>query len=233
MLSTWQWIQSAGPIMLLLGGLSVLSLSLILLKAWQFFVLRAGARTFIDRALDAWQRGNVEQARQVLAGVPNPIAPLLETVIDSRREQTLPDALLREECQRQGSNALHRLRGHMKTLEVIAAISPLLGLLGTVVGIIAAFQALGGTGQANPVALSQGIWTALLTTAAGLAVAIPTVVALSFFEQIIERFTRNMEDGVTRALLLQVPDNVAQIPQATAADAFGSARANPRVSRAI
>ncbi|HET9680031.1 MAG TPA: MotA/TolQ/ExbB proton channel family protein, partial [Gammaproteobacteria bacterium] len=229
MLTILQWIQNAGPIMLVLGGLSVLSLSLILLKVWQFFMLRVEARAFIAQALHAWRRGDLSQVRHTLEGTPNPIAPVLQTVITSRQESALPEDLLREECQRQGSNALHRLRGCMKMLEVIAAISPLLGLLGTVIGIIEAFQALGGAGQTNPAVLAQGIWKALLTTAGGLAVAIPTVVALSAFERVIERFTRNLEDAVTRALLLQPHGNVAHIPQS----AEKTARASSRVSSAV
>ncbi|WP_346348176.1 MULTISPECIES: MotA/TolQ/ExbB proton channel family protein [unclassified Sulfitobacter] len=93
----------------------------------------------------------------------------------------LPDQLAREEVTRLAAHELAVLRGGLRPLELIATIAPLIGLLGTVLGMIEAFQALETSGgQADPSALAGGIWEALLTTAAGMA--IPAAVALSWFE---------------------------------------------------
>ena len=82
---------------------------------------------------------------------------------------------------------------------MIATTAPLLGLLGTVVGMIDAFQALQEAGsRADPAALAGGIWEALLTTAAGMAVAIPAGVALTWFESIAARLQGDMETAATR-----------------------------------
>ena len=94
---------------------------------------------------------------------------------------------------------LASLRSHLRTLEVIATLSPLLGLLGTVLGMIEAFRQLEISGnQIDPGILSGGIWQALLTTALGLGVAIPVVLAHSWLERKVDRCRHNMEDAVTR-----------------------------------
>ncbi|HEX7025688.1 MAG TPA: MotA/TolQ/ExbB proton channel family protein, partial [Gammaproteobacteria bacterium] len=109
------------------------------------------------------------------------------------------DELAREEVQRIAGVQLFKLRGGLRVIEVIASLSPLLGLLGTVLGMIAAFQQLEAAGsQVNPAVLSGGIWEALLTTAAGLVVAIPAIIALNFFEQRIQRIRQQMEDAGTQ-----------------------------------
>ena len=91
-------------------------------------------------------------------------------------------------------------------IERIATAAPLIGLLGTALGMIEAFQALETTGtRADPAALAGGIWEALLTTAAGMAVAIPASAALSWFESIADRLRLSMEDVATRVLARPVP----------------------------
>ena len=81
---------------------------------------------------------------------------------------------------------------HNRTLELIGLIAPLLGLLGTILGMITAFKALQSSGaQADPAVLAGGIWEALLTTAFGLAVAIPAIVAFNLSENRIDRLREN------------------------------------------
>ena len=115
---------------------------------------------------------------------------------------TLPDASAREETARVAKKELADAATGLRALELIATIAPLLGLLGTVLGMIAAFQALQEAGNnADPALLAGGIWEALLTTAAGMAVAIPASVALTWFEAVIDRIRRDVEDNATRLFL--------------------------------
>ena len=94
---------------------------------------------------------------------------------------------------------LAQARTGLRGLELAVTIGPLLGLLGTVTGMIGAFQALQVAGaQADPATLAGGIWQALLTTAAGMAVAIPAQIALSGFEAVVDRLRHDMEDAATR-----------------------------------
>jgi len=119
--------------------------------------------------------------------------------ISLKSQATIADTLIREEVMRIAKRQLALLKSHLRILEVIASLSPLLGLLGTVLGMITAFQQLQHAGtQVDPSVLSGGIWEALLTTAAGLMVAIPTVIALNYLEHKIERFKLALEDLMTQ-----------------------------------
>ncbi|MCY4259980.1 MAG: MotA/TolQ/ExbB proton channel family protein [Rhodobacteraceae bacterium] len=100
-----------------------------------------------------------------------------------------------------GKTILAEANAHLRIFELIATIAPLLGLFGTVLGMIAAFQALQDSGsQADPAVLAGGIWEALLTTAAGMAVAIPATIALTCFEGIIEHLELDLENIASDAL---------------------------------
>ncbi|WP_386679152.1 MotA/TolQ/ExbB proton channel family protein [Loktanella sp. R86503] len=120
----------------------------------------------------------------------------------ARQDPDLDDVAAREETARVARASLEQARSGLRALELIATIAPLLGLLGTVLGMIGAFQALQQTGtRADPAALAGGIWEALLTTAAGMAVAIPASVALTWFESVVDRLRFDMEDTATRIFL--------------------------------
>ena len=98
---------------------------------------------------------------------------MLGCAIRGSLRRDLSEAMVREEVARLAGDRLEGLRAYLRPLEVIAGVAPLLGLFGTVLGMISAFQQLEQAGsQVNPAVLSGGIWEALLTTAVGLAVAI-------------------------------------------------------------
>ena len=116
----------------------------------------------------------------------------------------------REETTRIARGELARLREGLRALELIATIAPLIGLLGTVLGMIEAFQALQATGaRADPSVLAGGIWEALLTTAAGMAVAIPAAAALTWFESVADAVQAEMEDLATR-IFTHLPPRAAE-----------------------
>lgn len=193
------YLAAGGPVVAVLALLSVIALAIVLLKCWQFWQVRIGERGFVDAALAAWRAGRAEDALDSLAGQRNPIARTLEVALQGRR-QGVPEATVREEAARVGAWHLSELRGYLRPLELIGTLSPLLGLLGTVLGMIEAFRALETAGnRVDPAVLSGGIWEALLTTAVGLIVAIPAVAAFNWLERRIERLHEDMQDALTRA----------------------------------
>jgi biopolymer transport protein ExbB len=120
---------------------------------------------------------------------------------------------------RVAKQCLARARAGLRPLELIATIAPLLGLLGTVLGMISAFQALQEAGaRADPSMLAGGIWEALLTTAAGMAVAIPASVAATWFESITDRLRLEMEDIGTRIFQTARAQETTQVPSGLAAE---------------
>jgi biopolymer transport protein ExbB len=112
------------------------------------------------------------------------------------------EAVMREEIETLGGHELNRARRGLRSLDAIAHLSPLLGLLGTVLGMIEAFIQLEGAGtQVDVGLLAGGIWEALVTTAAGLAVAIPALAALNALEGMVERMREEMVQLAARAVV--------------------------------
>ncbi len=191
--------EAGGPVMLVLAGLSVVALAIVLLKLSQFARLGLWRRRAVATALALWHDGRPVQALAVLDSCRHPVARPLAVVMDARMRRCAEDRLLREEVERVAGAELDDLRSYVPALELIATISPLLGLFGTVLGMIDAFRQLEqAAGGVDPAVLSGGIWEALLTTAAGLAVAIPATFAVHWLDRTIDRVARDMEDAVTR-----------------------------------
>lgn len=194
-----QTAGDGGPVLMVLALLSVAAMTIVLVKLWQFARLRIGARQPVDQALTLWFRHQPREAIAVLAGQRQPGARLVHRAMTGLEAPGNDETLLREELTRFGLQLLERLRGGLRALEVIATLSPLLGLLGTVLGMIEAFRQLEQAGsQVDPSILSGGIWQALLTTAMGLSVAIPVVMLHAWLERKVDAHGHRMDDAVTR-----------------------------------
>ncbi|HEY7883451.1 MAG TPA: MotA/TolQ/ExbB proton channel family protein [Cellvibrionaceae bacterium] len=191
-------LQTGGPVVMLLIAMSVIALAIVLVKLMQFRALRIGRRKSATRALLHWQAGKPDLALVEAAACPNPTAQALAQAIRGK-QRNLPEHKVREEVLRYGSDVLFHLRRGLRPLEVIGSLAPLLGLLGTVLGMIKAFQQLQAAGnQVNPAILSGGIWEALLTTAVGLCVAIPVVALLNWLERRVDHLAHEMDNIVTQ-----------------------------------
>ena len=181
-----------GPVSMILIGVSVIALTIILAKFWQFGAAQIGNLRAAHDALRLYREGHPDDALAVAAGSENPAATALAWAIRGQR-RALPEATVREEVMRYGADTLESLRTGFRALETIASLAPLLGLFGTVLGMIEAFREMEQAGhQVNPAVLSGGIWEALLTTAVGLGVAIPIVVALGWLERRVDRLAHAM-----------------------------------------
>lgn len=193
------FLSRGGPTLWIIAALSVLTLALVLWKLWRLTLAGAWSGGATQQALIAWTRGDGDGALQHLTSRRSLRANLARHAMQARMDASLTDAQAREETARYARAGLTEARAGLRALELIATTAPLLGLLGTVLGMIEAFQALQETGnRADAGALAGGIWEALLTTAAGMAVAIPAGVALVWFESLCERLQTDMEDTATR-----------------------------------
>jgi len=174
-------LDLGGPVIAILLTLSVLSLAVILYKLWQFQALGVGRHSQIDAALRAWDAQEVNAAEDALARSRNHLAAVLTEALRS-------GPAMKSRLVAMTEDRLAQVTRGFRLLDAIAQIAPLLGLFGTVLGMIDAFRALQAAGNSvDPSVLAGGIWVALLTTAAGLAVAMPTSLALTFFESRAER----------------------------------------------
>ncbi|GAA0602961.1 MotA/TolQ/ExbB proton channel family protein [Caenispirillum bisanense] len=197
-------LSAGGPIMYVLAALSVIAAAVIIVKLLQLAALRPWATGAVRRALHLWRTGRGRDALPALDKTRSPVAQVLRVALETRLDPNVSETAAREEAERVAGLHLDRLAGGLRLLAAIAALSPLLGLLGTVIGMIDAFQALENAGsRVDPSILSGGIWVALLTTAAGLVVAIPAAAAHQWLEGIVERTGRAMEDAATQVFTQQ------------------------------
>ncbi len=195
--SAYQLLERGGPVVAVIGVLSVVSLAVIFLKGFQFFTLGIGRGGGIEAALASWFEQDRELALSRLARKRNPAAKVLRHSM-SGLSRGIGEAFVREDAERVALGYLASLRRYLRVLESTAQIAPLLGLFGTVLGMMSAFQVLHSSGaDTDPAALAGGIWVALITTCVGLAVAIPASFALYWFESRIDREKAFIESSQT------------------------------------
>lgn len=202
--ATWQTIfdfaAKGGPIVLFLLALSVLATAVVLLKLWQFAWSGVGRTGHAEKGLRLWLSGERERALSEVKGRRNPTARVVWFGMRGIQNGA-SEAHLREDVERIALGELANLRSYMRVLDSTVQLAPLIGLFGTVIGMIYAFQALQDAGtEADPTVLAGGIWVALMTTAVGLAVAIPTAFFNYWLEGRIEREQQAMEAALTSLL---------------------------------
>lgn len=190
-------LTAGGPIVLVLLVLSVCSLALIGAKLFQFRGTLAGEPTR-ENAYEMWAKGDKTAAIHMLETGTTPTDRIALAAMKGT-EAARGRKVLEAELEWRGNYEVARMQQHISLLELVAMISPLLGLLGTVLGMIQSFQELAlAEGAANASLLAAGIWQALLTTAAGLLVAIPAAVAAALLNGRVERVAQQIEANVGR-----------------------------------
>jgi biopolymer transport protein ExbB len=206
------FLDMGGAAMYAIAALSVFVLALILWKLWSLWRVGAfsGGRV-TERAVALWEAGDRQGAIALLQGRRSARARVvlaaMRAAMDARLERPAAEAATEQVARAALADAAAGLR----FLDLAASVGPLLGLLGTVTGMIAAFQGLAAAGvRADTATLAGGIWEALLTTAAGMAVAIPAMIAQHWFEAVIESLRHAMEDGATRVFVAQ--DRARAVP---------------------
>lgn len=199
-----QFLTVGGPVVWIHLAMSFVLLTIVLLKLWQFAaagMFSARARRRAERIVANWEKGDAQNALAEARSAHDPQTGLLHSAIEHLHQHTLQGKALGAELGRQAAQTMASLRANLHTVELIAGLAPLLGLLGTVLGMIEAFQAMEAAGrQVDPSTLSGGIWQALLTTAVGLIVAMPAIVAHNWMSGRIERFATHTDDRLQRVL---------------------------------
>jgi len=197
-MSLWQVFLSGGPVMWPILFCSIFALAIALEKFWHLHKINIDTQDFLNKILDKMKRHDIKEALQVCDNTKSPIANILKAGIlkyDRPRPQiveAIEDASLYE---------IPRLEKNLTALATIAHVSPLLGLLGTVTGMVRCFQVIQAKATTfhpvSPGDLAGGIWEALLTTVAGLIVAIPTFVAYNYLVSRINHYILEMEKAST------------------------------------
>jgi len=200
-------LESGGPVVAILLLLSIFVSATILIKLWQFMRMGIGGRNRSEKAIQAWLCGQRAQALNLLEDSNNPVQLVLAHAMRGLLNYPEEEGRIREDVERIALQQMTRLQAYLRAIEATVQVAPLLGLFGTVLGMIGAFRALQSAGaEADPAILAGGIWVALLTTAVGLAIAIPAALVLYWFEGIVERQQQAMEAALTSILTHRLTD---------------------------
>jgi biopolymer transport protein ExbB len=169
---------------------SILAAAIIIERLWTLQPARVVPRDLARRVWDLVSRDQLtpQSLQELRAG--SPLGQILAAGLVNRQ---LDRAVMKEGIEDTGRHVVHELERYLNTLGTIAAISPLLGLLGTVTGMIRTFSALTLGGVGDPAALAGGISESLVTTAAGLMVAIPALIAYRYLRGRIDALVVQME----------------------------------------
>ena len=197
-------LAKGGPVVYILLALSVYVLSIIIYKMHVLSKVNFFRFDVTQDSLTMWLDNKKEDAYKAISKDIHPQKEVVSFTMYHLLKNNITQAkerYLREEVLRLSQERLEYYDSNLDTLKVIAMVAPLLGLLGTVFGMIDAFQQMEMAGNnINPSTLSGGIWEALLTTAVGLSVAIPTVLFESYFRATNEKLKINIEHSVTKLL---------------------------------
>lgn len=199
-----QLLVKGGPVMIPIIMLSVYTLWVIILKIIQFNIVRPLKLRYVSSVIALLKNGEVERAKKLIADQKGPVARVMEVTINLLQDEKLSKERFESEVERVGATEMRQLESHLRGLEMSGTISPLLGLLGTVIGMVKAFAQLAASAaNANPASLAGGIWEALITTVGGLIVAVPAVAAYYIIDGYVERVRGAMRDSATQVLLLE------------------------------
>ncbi len=198
---------------------SLVAVTIFLERMFYLKNIKTKNKKFILRIKDLVKRGNIESAISACRKNSTPLAKIILAGLmkfDQGKEE------IKAAIEDSANQEVPLLEGNLPVLSTVANVAPLLGLLGTVLGMIQSFNVITSMGVGDPKVLAGGISVALLTTAFGLTVAIPTVVAYNYLSRRVEKIIREMEGSCTELLdllvsqenngnkLVQEQDNIVQ-----------------------
>jgi biopolymer transport protein ExbB len=183
-------VKAGGPVMVPIILASIIAAAIFLERLWTLQQRRVLPAELTDKVWK-WVEQRQIQDKHILALQQNsPLGKILAAGLANRHRDR---SIIKEAIEDTGRHVVHELERFIGMLGTIASISPLLGLLGTVVGMIRTFNAIQTQGVGDPAALGGGIAEALITTAAGLTVAIPSLLAYKYLRGRVETLVVQME----------------------------------------
>ncbi len=179
---------------------SLIGLGVIIAKAWTLAVAHRHTNSVIERVGEAAQAGRVDEAAEIAAATPGPAAAILLAGLRRVRRASVNEGEIEQAISTTGAIELSFLERGLVILATVANVAPLMGFLGTVAGMILAFDSIAMSGDVDPATVAGGIKIALLTTAAGLTIAIPVNIGYNYFVTRIDRLIVDMEESTQKIL---------------------------------
>ena len=193
----WETLSQGGIIMIPLAACSVLALWVVLERAWKLRRNQVVVPEIVRVIEGLREPTDIPRAREICRLHPGPFSTIVQVALDNHamsREE------IRERVEDQGRQEIATLERGLGALETVAGIAPLLGLLGTVLGMIQVFEIVSRQGAGQAQSLSGGIAEALITTATGLCIGIPALVFYNYFSGKAERLVLDLEAHTNRLI---------------------------------
>jgi biopolymer transport protein ExbB len=192
-----KFMALGGPLMWLILGLAVVAVAVFLERWLSLHRAHINTTDFINGIRNILRRGNINEALSLCEETPGPVPPVIKAGIDNR-ERSREE--IREAMLDVGHSESARLERRLVVLATIAQVAPLIGFLGTVMGMIQMFREIQQATLPSPGQLAGGVWTALLTTAGGLIVAVPAYIAYNFLVTRVQHLVLDMECAANEML---------------------------------
>jgi len=193
------FISKGGILIFPIMFLSIIALAIFLERIFTLRLQRYAPKAFLDSLYELLRDRKLKEARILAQQNTSSVSMIAREVLDN---VDLPLSRLMETAEEAGRSQAKRYERYLASLQAIASISPLLGLLGTVIGMIKTFVVISSKGVGDAQALAGGISEALVTTAAGLSVAIPTIVFFYIVRHRSENVTLEVEKAVSKMINL-------------------------------
>ena len=194
----WEFMQKGGPIMWPILLCSVIAFAIVIERLIRIRQEQIDTKSFMEQISKSLKRNKIMEALDLCDRTGGPIAAILKAGI---LKHDRPRNEIREAIEDASIHEVPRLERNLPVLSTVAQVAPLLGLLGTVTGLVKAFQVIESKATllnpVNPGDLAGGIWEALLATTFGLCVAIPTYVAYNYLVSRVDGFVLDMERSAT------------------------------------
>ena len=179
---------------------SLIALGVMIAKSWTLYVAHASTQAVLAEVEEAAAEGRLAEAAELAARRPGPAAAILVAGLRRIASGEVSEEELASAIRTTGTIELGFLERGLVILATVANVAPLMGFLGTVVGMILAFAAIEAAGDVDPTLVAGGIKVALLTTATGLLIAIPVNIGYNFFVTRIDTLILDMEQGAQKVL---------------------------------
>ena len=191
---------AGGGIMWFLLACAILGLAIFFERLYTiFFKIRLNAKVFLNRLINHIDQSGIQSGIELCAKTPSPVARVLKPILDLEK-QGKNRAAIEDTVIRAGTSELAFLDRGMALLAGLTTVAPFFGFLGTVTGMIRAFEAVAAVGEVEPTVVASGIAEALITTKWGLIIAAPLAIAHIIFSGRINGYTRDMETASAQLL---------------------------------
>ncbi len=202
-------VQAGGWLMLPILLCSVIALAIVGERFWSLQEKRITPPNLVAQVWQWHKAGSLDDEHIQALAKSSPLGRVLAAGLVNRHH---PREIMKESIEDVGRQVVHELDRYLNTLGTVAAVTPLLGLLGTVIGMIKVFAAITAHGVGNPGVLAGGISQALITTAAGLSVAIPSLIFYRYFRGKVNSLVLKMEEEALKLLDVMHGDREAREP---------------------